>query len=72
MVSPFELGSVLVEHPAVAEAAVVPAPDTVRLAVPKAYVALVPGHEPDAATARSILAYAREHLAPYPAADHEW
>jgi acetyl-CoA synthetase len=64
-VSPFELESVLIEHPAVAEAAVVPAPDPVRLAVPKAYVALVPGHEPDADTARSILAYAREHLAPY-------
>ena len=64
-VSPFELESVLIEHPAVAEAAVVPAPDPVRLAVPKAYVALVAGHEADAATARSILAHAREHLAPY-------
>lgn len=64
-VSPFELESVLIEHPAVAEAAVVPAPDPVRLAVPKAYIALVPGHDPDAATAQSILAYAREHLAPY-------
>jgi acetyl-CoA synthetase len=47
---------VLIEHPAVAEAAVVPAPDEVRLAVPKAYIALAPGHEPDAETARSILA----------------
>ncbi|PVG80691.1 AMP-dependent synthetase [Nocardioides gansuensis] len=64
-VSPFELESVLIEHPAVAEAAVVPAPDPVRLAVPKAYLALAPGHEPDADTARSVLAYAREHLAPY-------
>jgi acetyl-CoA synthetase len=64
-ISPFELESVLIEHPAVAEAAVVPAPDPVRLAVPKAYVALVPGHEPSAETALSILRYAREHLAPY-------
>ncbi len=64
-ISPFELESVLIEHPAVAEAAVVPAPDPVRLAVPKAYVALVDGHAADADTARSILAYAREHLAPY-------
>ncbi|GAA4737442.1 AMP-binding protein [Nocardioides endophyticus] len=64
-VSPFELESVLIEHPAVAEAAVVPAPDPVRLAVPKAYIALVAGHEPSAETAKSILAYAREHLAPY-------
>lgn len=64
-VSPFELESVLIEHPAVAEAAVVPAPDPVRLAVPKAYVALVEGYEPTAETAESILRYAREHLAPY-------
>ena len=42
-ISPFELESVLIEHPAVAEAAVVPAPDPVRLAVPKAYIALVAG-----------------------------
>lgn len=64
-ISPFELESVLIEHPAVAEAAVVPAPDEVRLAVPKAYIALAPGHEPDADTARSILAHAREHLQPW-------
>jgi acetyl-CoA synthetase len=64
-ISPFELESVLIGHPAVAEAAVVPAPDPVRLAVPKAYVALAPGHEPTEQTALSILAYAREHLAPY-------
>jgi acetyl-CoA synthetase len=64
-ISPFELESVLIEHPAVAEAAVVPAPDPVRLAVPKAYVALAPGHEPTEETAFEILKYAREHLAPY-------
>jgi acetyl-CoA synthetase len=64
-ISPFEVESVLIEHPAVAEAAVVPAPDAIRLAVPKAYVALAPGFAPDAATAESILAYARAHLAPW-------
>jgi acetyl-CoA synthetase len=64
-ISPFELESVLLEHPAVAEAAVVPSPDPLRLAVPKAYVVLVAGHEPSAETAASILGYAREHLAPY-------
>ena len=37
-ISPFELESVLIEHPAVAEAAVVPAPDAMRLAIPKAYI----------------------------------
>ncbi|NUR06278.1 MAG: AMP-binding protein [Nocardioidaceae bacterium] len=64
-ISPFELESVLIEHPAVAEAAVVPAPDPVRLAVPKAYVALAPGHEPTEETAYEILKYAREHLSPW-------
>ena len=64
-ISPFELESVLIEHPAVAEAAVVPAPDPLRLAVPKAYVALAPGHEPTRETAFSILQYARDHLAPF-------
>ena len=64
-ISPFELESVLIEHPAVAEAAVVPSPDPVRLAVPKAFVMLAPGHEPTRDTALSILRYARENLAPY-------
>ncbi|MEZ0089614.1 AMP-binding protein [Streptacidiphilus sp. EB129] len=64
-ISPFELESVLMEHPAVAEAAVVPAPDPVRLSVPKAYVVPAPGHQPTAETARDILAFARERLAPY-------
>ena len=64
-ISPFELESVLIEHPAVAEAAIVPAPDAVRLAVPKAYVVLAAGFEPSAETAFSILAYAREQLAPF-------
>jgi acetyl-CoA synthetase len=64
-ISPFELESVLIEHPAVAEAAVVPSPDPTRLAVPKAYVVLAAGHEPSAETAASILAYCRDHLAPY-------
>lgn len=64
-VSPFELESVLIEHPAVAEAAVVPAPDEIRLAVPKAYIGLAPGYEPSAETAEDVLRYAREHLPPY-------
>lgn len=64
-VSPFELESVLIEHPAVAEAAVVPAPDEVRLAIPKAYIALAPGYSDDADTARDILKHARERLAPF-------
>ena len=64
-ISPFELESVLLEHEAVAEAAVVPSPDALRLAVPKAYVTLVAGRQPDAATARSILAFCREKVSPF-------
>ena len=64
-ISPFELESVLIEHPAVAEAAVVPAPDELRLAVPKAYIALTAGHQPTAEVALAILRHARERLAPY-------
>lgn len=64
-VSPFELESVLIEHPAVVEAAVVPQPDATRLSVPKAYVALAAGWAADAETARQIMAHARDHLAPY-------
>ncbi len=64
-VSPFELESVLIEHPAVVEAAVVPQPDETRLAVPKAYVSLADGWAPNADTAKAIMEYARDHLAPY-------
>ncbi|MCQ4079221.1 AMP-binding protein [Streptomyces sp. RB6PN25] len=64
-ISPFELESVLLEHEAVAEAAVVPSPHPVRLAVPKAYVVLARGYAPDRATALSLLRFARERLASY-------
>ncbi|WP_415257591.1 AMP-binding protein [Thauera phenylacetica] len=64
-ISPFELESVLIEHPAVAEAAVVPSPDPLRLAVPKAFVILVAGQEPSRELAKDIFAFTRERLAPY-------
>jgi acetyl-CoA synthetase len=64
-ISPFELESVLIEHPAVAEAAVVPSPDPMRLAVPKAFLALAPGHAPDRETALSIFRHSRAALAPF-------
>jgi acetyl-CoA synthetase len=64
-ISPFELESALIEHPAVAEAAVVPSPDAMRLAVPKAFLALAPGHAPDRATALSIFRHCRMTLAPF-------
>lgn len=64
-ISPFELESVLVAHPSVAEAAVVPSPDPLKLAVPKAFVTLAAGVAPDAATAGAILAHARSVLGPF-------
>ncbi|MGW3495338.1 AMP-binding protein [Streptomyces sp. NPDC001020] len=64
-ISPFELESVLLEHEAVAEAAVVPAPDELRLAVPKAYIVLATGWEPGPDTAKVLFEHSREALAPY-------
>jgi acetyl-CoA synthetase len=64
-ISPFELESVLIEHPAVGEAAVVPSPDPLRLSVPKAFVALRNGYEPTKETAGEILKFAAQKLAPY-------
>jgi acetyl-CoA synthetase len=64
-ISPFELESILIEHPAVAEAAVVPSPDPLRLAVPKAFVALAANQTASRDTALSIYRHIRAHLAPY-------
>jgi acetyl-CoA synthetase len=64
-ISPFELESVLIEHEAVAETAVVPSPDPLRLAVPKCFVMLRAGFEPSRELALSILKHARDNLAPY-------
>jgi acetyl-CoA synthetase len=64
-ISPFELESVLLEHEAVVEAAVVPSPDALRLAVPKAYVVLAEGWEPTGETAQVIFAHCREHMSPF-------
>jgi acetyl-CoA synthetase len=64
-ISPFELESVLLEHDAVAEAAVVPSPDPIRLAIPKAYVLLVAGTERSRDTALSIFQHLYTRLAPF-------
>jgi acetyl-CoA synthetase len=63
--SPFELESTLIEHPAIAEAAVVPSPDPMRLAVPKAFLVLRAGYEPTAELACELFGFIRERLAPY-------
>jgi len=64
-ISPFELESALIEHPAIAEAAVVPAPDVMRMAVPKAYLVLAAGATADRDTVLSIFRHLRERLAPF-------
>jgi acetyl-CoA synthetase len=64
-ISPFELESLLVEHPAVAEAAVVPSPDPIRTAVPKAFITAGSGYEPCAELARDIFSFVRRKAAPY-------
>lgn len=64
-ISPFELESALIEHPAVMEVAVVPSPDPLRLAVPKAFLILAHDEPGSVELAANILAFAREHLAPY-------
>jgi acetyl-CoA synthetase len=64
-ISPFELESVLIEHPAVAEAAVVPSPDPVRLSVPKAFIAVGVGYVASEEVARSIFEHSQANLAAY-------
>ncbi len=64
-ISPFELESVLIEHAAIAEAAVVPSPDPLRLAVPKAYVLLAAGATPGPELAKDIMRFCRERVPGY-------
>ncbi len=64
-ISPFELESVLLEHDLVAEAAVVPSPDPIRLAVPKAYVLLTADAAHSKETALSIFQHLHARLAPF-------
>ncbi|MGW6268410.1 acetate--CoA ligase [Streptomyces sp. NPDC055060] len=64
LVSPFEVESVLLEHPLVAEAGVIGRPDATAGAVVKAYVSLRPGTEPGDDMRRDLLAFARRRLGP--------
>jgi len=64
-VGPFEVESVLVEHPAVVEAAVVGSPHAIKGHEIKAFVILKPGTPASAALAQELFAYGRAHLAPY-------
>jgi acetyl-CoA synthetase len=64
-ISPFELESLLIEHEAVVEAAVVPSPDPQRLSVPKAFVILAAGLSPSREMAASILNFVRDRTSPF-------
>ncbi|HET9211690.1 MAG TPA: AMP-binding protein [Thermoanaerobaculia bacterium] len=64
-ISPFELESALIEHELVAEAAVVPSPDPIRLSVPKAWVVLKPGVDPSPSAAHALFRFSRQRLAPF-------
>jgi len=64
-ISPFEIESILIEHEAVAEAAVVPSPDFLRLSFPKAFIKLRKGYTANQNTALSIFKHCRIHLSPH-------
>ncbi|MEA3221112.1 acetate--CoA ligase [Immundisolibacter sp.] len=62
LIGPFEVEDVLMQHPAVAECGVIGKPDPVAGEIIKAFVALKPGFEPDAALHDALLAHARKRL----------
>jgi acetyl-CoA synthetase len=62
LIGPFEVESVLLAHPAVAEAGVIGKPDPVALEVVKAFVSLKDGYTPDDVLRRELLAFARARL----------
>jgi len=64
LVSPFEVESALLEHPAVAESAVVSKPDEINMEVVKAFVTLKPGHAAGADTELEIMNFIRKKLSP--------
>jgi len=64
-IGPFEVESALIEHPAVAESAVVASPDPVRGDVVKAFVILTPGYVPSDELVVSIQDHVRQSTAPY-------
>ncbi|HUT27993.1 MAG TPA: acetate--CoA ligase [Methanomassiliicoccales archaeon] len=62
---PFEVESALIEHPAVAESAVVGKPDELRGEIVKAFIVLRPGHEPSDRLREEITNFVRVRLAYY-------
>jgi acetyl-CoA synthetase/medium-chain acyl-CoA synthetase len=64
-IGPFEVESALVEHPAVAESAVVASPDQIRGDIVKAFVILVPGHQPSEQLVQDLQEHVKRVTAPY-------
>ncbi|MDZ7331630.1 MAG: acetate--CoA ligase [candidate division KSB1 bacterium] len=64
LVSPFEVESALLEHPAVAESAVVSKPDPINMEVVKAFVTLKPGYQPSSDLELDIMNFIRRKLSP--------
>jgi acyl-coenzyme A synthetase/AMP-(fatty) acid ligase len=64
-IGPFEVESALIEHPAVAEAAVVASPDEIRGEVVKAFVILAPGHQPSEQLVQDLQEHVKRVTAPY-------
>ena len=64
-IGPSEIENCLVKHPAVANAAVVPAPDETRGNLVKAFVVLAPGHAASPGLVEDLQAHVRRFLAPY-------
>ena len=64
-IGPFEVESALVEHPAVAEAAVVASPDAIRGEIVKAFVVLAPGYSDSEQLVQEIQEHVRTVTAPY-------
>ncbi len=64
-IGPFEVESALLEHPAVAESAVVGKPDPDRGQIVKAFVVLRPGHEAGEALAAELKDHVKRVTAPY-------
>jgi acetyl-CoA synthetase len=62
LIGPFEVESVLLEHPAVAEAGVIGKPDPVAMEIVKAFVSLKPGHDASEELKRELLGFARTRL----------
>lgn len=64
-IGPFEIESVLIEHPAVKESAVVASPDEIRGEVVKAFIVLTKNYSPSESLVKEIQEFVKNHTAPY-------